>query len=80
MEKMNRAFEKVKIMMGMEVKDQEQQAAALEDNNTNFSFMDVFNRNCILSTKRDNPPRPHKVEASYTRLSYSNSFVALGWI
>ena len=51
MEKMNRAFEKVKIMVGMEVEDEEQQAAALEDNNS-FAFMDEFNRNCTLSTKQ----------------------------
>ncbi|OIW14535.1 hypothetical protein TanjilG_12934, partial [Lupinus angustifolius] len=51
MEKMNKAFEKVKIMVGMEVEDEEQQAAALDDNNGNFAFMDDFNRNCTLSTK-----------------------------
>ncbi|OIV95612.1 hypothetical protein TanjilG_19992 [Lupinus angustifolius] len=45
---MNRAFKKVKIMVGMEVEDQEQQAAALEDNNANF--MDDFNCNSTLST------------------------------
>ncbi|KAF7813352.1 vesicle transport protein SFT2B [Senna tora] len=50
MEKMNKAFEKVKIMVGMEVED-EQQTAALEESNS-FSFMDEFNQNCTLSTKQ----------------------------
>jgi len=49
MEKMNKAFEKVKIMVGMDVEDEEQQAAAL-DNSNSFAFMDDFNRNCTLST------------------------------
>ncbi|KAL9324255.1 hypothetical protein ACSQ67_009112 [Phaseolus vulgaris] len=49
MEKMNRAFEKVKTMVGMDVEDEEQQAAALENSNS-FAFMDDFNRNCTLST------------------------------
>lgn len=48
MEKMNKAFEKVKIMVGMEVEDEEAQAAALE-NESSFAFMDDFNRNCTLS-------------------------------
>ncbi|MED6203763.1 hypothetical protein PIB30_002530 [Stylosanthes scabra] len=51
MEKMNRAFEKVKIMVGMEVEDEEQGAAALEDTSS-YAFMDEFNRNCTLSTKQ----------------------------
>lgn len=51
MEKMSKAFEKVKIMVGMEVEDEEQQAAAL-DNDNSFAFMDEFNRNCTLSTKQ----------------------------
>ncbi|GAU28456.1 hypothetical protein TSUD_294600 [Trifolium subterraneum] len=51
MEKMNKAFEKVKMMVGMEVEDEEQQAAAL-DNENSFAFMDDFNRNCTLTTKQ----------------------------
>ncbi|KAK4283238.1 hypothetical protein QN277_000212 [Acacia crassicarpa] len=50
MEKMNRAFEKAKKMVGMEVED-EQQTAALEESNP-FAFMDEFNQNCTLSTKQ----------------------------
>lgn len=50
MDKMNKAFEKVKTMVGMEVED-EQQTAALEESNS-FAFMDEFNQNCILSTKQ----------------------------
>ncbi|KAG4952620.1 hypothetical protein JHK85_046487 [Glycine max] len=49
MEKMNKAFEKVKIMVGMDAEDEEQQAAALNNSNS-FAFMDDFNRNCTLST------------------------------
>ncbi|KAI4351922.1 hypothetical protein L6164_006221 [Bauhinia variegata] len=48
MEKMNKASEKVKILVGMEA-DEEEQAAALGDSNS-FAFMDEFNRNCTLST------------------------------
>ncbi|MED6148911.1 hypothetical protein PIB30_057529 [Stylosanthes scabra] len=51
MEKMKGAFEKVKIMVGMEVEDEEQGAAALEDSSS-YAFMDEFNRNCTLSTKQ----------------------------
>ncbi|RDX71904.1 Vesicle transport protein SFT2B [Mucuna pruriens] len=50
MEKMNRAFEKVKMMVGMEVEDEEQQAAALDNDSSSIAFMDEFNRNCTLST------------------------------
>ncbi|XLV02659.1 hypothetical protein S245_016996, partial [Arachis hypogaea] len=51
METMNRAFEKVKIMVGMEVEDEEQRATALDDSSS-YAFMDEFNRNCTLSTKQ----------------------------
>lgn len=50
MEKMNRAFEKVKMMVGMEVEDEEQRTAVLDENSNSFAFMDEFNRNCSLST------------------------------
>ncbi|GAV78554.1 Got1 domain-containing protein, partial [Cephalotus follicularis] len=43
MEKMNKAYEKMKMLVGMEV--DEEQGTAVED-----SFMDDFNRNCSLST------------------------------
>ncbi|CAI8604230.1 unnamed protein product [Vicia faba] len=49
MEKMNKAFEQVKMMVGMKV--EEQQAATL-DNESSFAFMDDFNRNCTLTTKQ----------------------------
>ncbi|KAK6923638.1 Vesicle transport protein, Got1/SFT2-like [Dillenia turbinata] len=49
MEKMNRAVEKVKMMVGMEVEVEEEQLATSDDT---FSFMDDFNRNCTLSTKQ----------------------------
>lgn len=50
MEKMHRAFEKVKLIVRME-KEEDEQAAALEESNS-FAFMDEFNRNCTLSTKQ----------------------------
>lgn len=51
MEKMHKAFEKVKLMVGMEVEEDEPRAAALEESNS-FAFVDEFNRNCTLSTKQ----------------------------
>lgn len=45
MEKMNQAYEKVKILVGMEVDEEE-----VAENNS--SFMDDFNRQCTLSTKQ----------------------------
>ncbi|KAK4417467.1 Vesicle transport protein SFT2A [Sesamum alatum] len=44
MEKMNQAFEKMKMLVGMEVDEEEQQQES--------SFLDDFNRNCTLSTKQ----------------------------
>lgn len=46
---MNNAFEKMKMLVGMEVEDEEQIAA---QESSSFSFMDDFNRNCTLSTKQ----------------------------
>ncbi|MBA0779717.1 hypothetical protein Gotri_003931 [Gossypium trilobum] len=51
MEKMNNAFEKMKMLVGMEVEDEHQQPAIEEDGNS-FSFMDDFNRQCTLTTKQ----------------------------
>lgn len=50
MEKMNHAFEKVKILVGMEVDDDQNVSAQPEEGT--FSFMDDFNRDCTLSTKQ----------------------------
>ncbi|KAK6238347.1 hypothetical protein QUC31_003816 [Theobroma cacao] len=50
MEKMNHAFEKMKMLVGMEG-DDDQQQPALEEGNS-FSFMDDFNRQCTLTTKQ----------------------------
>lgn len=55
MEKMNQAFEKVKILVGME--DDEQSASSSsaplhESGSFSFVDMDEFNRNCTLSTKQ----------------------------
>lgn len=44
MEKMNQAFERMKMLVGMDVEDEEQQQEP--------SFFDDFNRNCTLSTKQ----------------------------
>ncbi|XP_051148288.1 uncharacterized protein LOC127263349 isoform X1 [Andrographis paniculata] len=44
MDRMNQAFEKMKMLVGMEVGDEEEQPEP--------SFLDDFNRNCTLSTKQ----------------------------
>ncbi|XP_059290167.1 uncharacterized protein LOC132043726 isoform X1 [Lycium ferocissimum] len=46
MEKMNGALEKMKMLVGMDVEDEESAASQQE------SFMDDFNRNCTFSTKQ----------------------------
>lgn len=48
MEKMNQAFEKVRMLVGMEVDDGEPPV----DEESSFAFIDDFNRNCTLSTKQ----------------------------
>lgn len=48
---MNNAFEKMKMLVGMEVEDEHQQPAIEEDGNS-FSFMDDFNRQCTLTPKQ----------------------------
>ena len=45
---MNHAFEKMKMMVGMEV--EEEQRAAEEE--SSLSFMDDLNRDCALTTKQ----------------------------
>lgn len=48
---MNQAYEKVKMLVGMEMDEDDHEAAsssALQDTN----FIDDFNRNCTLSTKQ----------------------------
>lgn len=45
MEKMNHAFEKVKILVGMDVEEPVQDESS-------FGIMDDFDRNCTLSTKQ----------------------------
>ncbi|KAH7534110.1 uncharacterized protein LOC107407871 [Ziziphus jujuba] len=48
MEKMNHAFEKVKMLVGMEPDEEEATASA----DSSSSFMDDLNRDCTLSTKQ----------------------------
>lgn len=48
MEKMNQALEKMKMLVGMDVEDEE----AAPEQESSFSFMDDLNRNCTLSTKQ----------------------------
>ncbi|KAK4780288.1 hypothetical protein SAY87_016394 [Trapa incisa] len=48
MDRMNQAFEKVKMLVGMEVDEESTRPAESES----FSFMDDFNRQCTLSTKQ----------------------------
>ncbi|RID43771.1 hypothetical protein BRARA_I00610 [Brassica rapa] len=50
MDKMNHAFEKMKMMVGMEVEEEEQRAA--EEEESSLSFMDDLNRDCALTTKQ----------------------------
>ncbi|TXG60202.1 hypothetical protein EZV62_014775 [Acer yangbiense] len=50
MEKMNHAFEKMKMLVGMEAEDEE--SAAVAESNNSLSFMDDFNRQCALTTKQ----------------------------
>jgi hypothetical protein len=50
MQKMNQAFEKVKMLVGMEVEDEEEGVATVES--SSFTFMDDLNRDCTLSTKQ----------------------------
>jgi hypothetical protein len=61
MEKINEAFAKVKshqavermkMLVGMEVSDEESAAVNASTDESSFSFMDDFNRNCTLSTKQ----------------------------
>ncbi|XAR73122.1 hypothetical protein NMG60_11006973 [Bertholletia excelsa] len=47
MEKMNHAFEKVKILVGMDTEDPQP-----AEDESSFAFIDDFNRNCTLSTKQ----------------------------
>ncbi|KAK9134130.1 hypothetical protein Syun_013460 [Stephania yunnanensis] len=50
MEKMNQALERVKIMVGMEVDEDEEVADV--SSSSSWSFADDFNRHCTLSTKQ----------------------------
>jgi hypothetical protein len=52
MEKMNQALEKMKMLVGMEVEEEEERQAASLEENGSFSFMEDFNRSCTLSTKQ----------------------------
>jgi len=52
MEKMNQALEKMKMLVGMEVEEEEERQAASLEESGSFSFMDDFNRSCTLSTKQ----------------------------
>ncbi|CAN4114222.1 unnamed protein product [Withania somnifera] len=47
MEKMNQALEKMKMLVGMDVEDEE----AAPQQESSFAFVDDLNRNCTLSTK-----------------------------
>ncbi|GAB4835484.1 hypothetical protein Ancab_000393 [Ancistrocladus abbreviatus] len=48
--KKHQAVEKMKMLVGMEVEDEEAAASTAED--SSFGFVDDFNRNCTLSTKQ----------------------------
>lgn len=49
---MNQALEKMKMLVGMEVEEEEERQAASLEESGSFSFMDDFNRSCTLSTKQ----------------------------
>lgn len=49
---MNQALEKMKMLVGMEVEEEEERRAASLEESGSFAFMDDFNRNCTLSTKQ----------------------------
>ncbi|KAH9713017.1 Vesicle transport protein [Citrus sinensis] len=46
---MNHAFEKMKMLVGMDVDDEE---SAVENDSNSFAFIDDFNRQCTLTTKQ----------------------------
>ncbi|GAA0146790.1 hypothetical protein Leryth_016530 [Lithospermum erythrorhizon] len=53
MEKMNAAIEKMKMLVGMEVEDDEEEASiSASQQDSSFAFMDDFNQNCTLTTKQ----------------------------
>ncbi|KMT13931.1 hypothetical protein BVRB_4g077690 isoform D [Beta vulgaris subsp. vulgaris] len=47
------AVEKMKMLVGMEVDDEESTDVNNSTDESSFSFMDDFNRNCTLSTKQE---------------------------
>lgn len=51
MERMNQAYEKVKMLVGMEV-DEEEAAGPAAAAAAGDSFMDEFNRQCTLTAKQ----------------------------
>ncbi|XP_051148289.1 uncharacterized protein LOC127263349 isoform X2 [Andrographis paniculata] len=68
MDRMNQAFEKMKMLVGMEVGDEEEQPEP--------SFLDDFNRNCTLSTKQSMLVFFHPIKFGIT-FSFGN-VLALG--
>lgn len=49
---MNQALEKMKMLVGMEVEEEEERQAASLEANGSFSFVDDFKGSCTLSTKQ----------------------------
>lgn len=49
---MNQAFEKMKMLVGVEADEEHQATTATMDDGSSSWFMDDFNRNCTLSTKQ----------------------------
>lgn len=54
MDQMNKAYEKMRMLVGMEV-DEPQTASLQESNSFSQSLVDDFNRDCTLSTKQVPP-------------------------
>ncbi|KNA23690.1 hypothetical protein SOVF_022830, partial [Spinacia oleracea] len=50
--KNHQAVERMKMLVGMEVDDEESAAVNSTADESSFGFIDDFNRNCTLSTKQ----------------------------
>lgn len=49
---MNHAFEKMKMMVGMEVEEEQRASEEEEEEESSLSFMDDLNQDCALTTKQ----------------------------
>ncbi|CAN1787586.1 Vesicle transport protein SFT2B [Linum perenne] len=75
MDKMNQALEKMKMLVGMEV-DEDDEERPSEPSPDSFSFVDDFNRNCTLSSQQSMLVFLHPVKFGVT-FTFGN-MLALG--